>query len=153
MDDKDEVRRAIERLILAENRGKAGGEAEAEDVLDEGFLGVTRAKGREQELPDYLAEIAGADYASQTDTRNKRRWLDIPDPATAPELDEPGSAGLRKGSNMGIFGDAAVVRAVVSTRAPGTADRADRCYRNTFALVRRPSGWRVIAWQVTELPG
>src|SRR5689334_2735160 len=108
MDDKDEVRRAIERLILAENRGKAGGEAEAEDVLDEGFLGITRATGREQELPDYLVEVAGADDASQTDAKNKWRWLDIADPATAPELVEPGAAGLRKGSNMGIFGNAAV---------------------------------------------
>jgi hypothetical protein len=134
-------------------RGKAGGEAEAEDVLDDGFLGITRAKGREQELPDYLAEIAGADNASQKDDRNKWRWLDIADPVTAPELVEPGSAGLRKGSNMGIFGAAAVVRAVVSTRVPGTADQVEGRYRNTFTLIRRSSGWRVAAWQVTELPG
>jgi len=153
MADEDDLRAPIERLIRDENLGKTGGAHEARKILDDDFLGITRATGREQEREEYLEEVAAADDTSQKDDKNKWRWLDIADPATAPDLVEPGSKGRRKRTKLKVVGDAAVVRAVVSTRVPGTTDQVEGRYRNTFTLIRRPSGWRVVAWQVTELPG
>jgi hypothetical protein len=149
MNDEEACRRLLERLIRAENQGGKSARDEAEEVLDEVFLGITRGKGREQSRKDYLDELQAADQAG---SGNNPRWLDIADPNSAPDLVEPGSNGPRLNSAINTFGGTAVMRVVVTTHTAQELANVLGRYRNLFVLIRRGETWKLLAWQVTELP-
>jgi hypothetical protein len=144
----------VVNLIKAENQAGPNASAAASKILAPNFLGITRAKGTEEGRADYLKTV---EDAAKPGSDNPLRWLDIANRNVAPDLAEPlrGQGGPMKNPNSGewIFGNIAIVKAVVTTRKRDTPNQSDGRYRNIYVFAHegeaQDAAWRLLAWQVT----
>lgn len=111
----------VERLIEAENTRNAGASA-AELATD--FVGITRARGVEQDRDAMLQEVANPKSLVERQLEPER-WV-------------------RQS------GDVAVVRSVVVVY-DGTSPPVVARFRNVHVLTREGDAWKCLAWQVTKL--
>jgi ketosteroid isomerase-like protein len=122
--DNQELIEVVRELLRCENGADAD---RAGQILSEGFLGLTRAKGVERTRVELLDDIAHP--------KN-------------PDIERELEAGT---SSVRVAPDLAVTRTVVVTGNRRDAAAPHQRFRNTHVFEREGGVWRCVAWQVTEL--
>ncbi len=139
------VQLAIATLVLAAVPGFAGDADDILGLLDDFLANAGVKSAHERFWDDDLV------YTSSRGTRtDKASILASFDGGEEPDADEPGPVYSAADVQLKWFGDTAVVAFKLVATPPGDAPQL--FYFNTGTFVKRDDGWRVVAWQATQIP-